>query len=283
MDLSYRKKIIVAIGAFFFLAAGYRIVAHQELRPTSKSPVHVHESKEKQVYEQRKAQAIPEKSLPMLSPEQKLELDNIKANPLIHNGPTYVDQVAITFDDGPDSTFTPKILDIVKEHNVVATFFVQGNHVKVYPEILKRINEEGHTIGNHSYNHPQFTKLANTQIDWQVTRTEEEIKKVIGKKPTLFRAPYGDVNKKVVSQIKRKGYKLIQWNIDTNDWRGRSAKNIIATVQKNLKPGSIILQHSNGTKVQGTIEALPSMIMDLKRKGYQFVTVDQMLDIPPYR
>lgn len=278
-----RKKAIFAIGAFFVVFIGYRIVASYFINVPQKPLLRVKNSKESTVHTQQQVKSPPIQRKSTFTIEQKKRVNSIKNQSLIYHGLHDLKQVALTFDDGPDNYATPKILDILKKYQVSATFFVQGNQSKANPQVLRRIYEEGHTIGNHSYSHPQFTKLTNVGIEKQVIRAEMEIEKVIGKKPTLFRLPYGSANVRVTRQVKQKGYFLIQWNIDTNDWRGRSAKSICATVQKSIEPGSIILQHSNGKHIIGTVEALPIMIENLKSQRYEFVTIDQMLDVPAYK
>lgn len=186
--------------------------------------------------------------------------------------------VALTFDDGADGANTNKILDILAKNNVKATFFLTGSGANNHPQYIKNIAAKGHQLGNHSYKHPDFTKLTATQMKSELDRTEALIKSLTGKttKP-IFRAPFGAVNSTVLSGVGAAGYGYtIQWNIDTVDWKGLTASQINTKVQTNIKPGSIVLMHT-GAGAPGTPLALPTMISQLKAKGYKFVTVSQLL------
>ncbi|WP_078146071.1 LysM peptidoglycan-binding domain-containing protein [Exiguobacterium sp. HVEsp1] len=186
--------------------------------------------------------------------------------------------VALTFDDGADGANTNKILDILAKNNVKATFFLTGSGANNHPQYIKNIAAKGHQLGNHSYTHPDFTKLTATQMKSELDRTEALIKSLTGKttKP-IFRAPFGAVNSPVLSGVGASGYGYtIQWNIDTVDWKGLTASQINTKVQTNIKPGSIVLMHT-GAGAPGTPLALPTMISQLKAKGYKFVTVSQLL------
>ncbi|WP_404353713.1 LysM peptidoglycan-binding domain-containing protein [Exiguobacterium aurantiacum] len=186
--------------------------------------------------------------------------------------------VALTFDDGADGANTNKILDILAKNNVKATFFLTGSGAANHPQYIKNIAAKGHQLGNHSYTHPDFTKLTATQMKSELDRTEAKVKSITGKttKP-IFRAPFGAVNSAVLSGVGAAGYGYtIQWNIDTVDWKGVTASQINTKVQANIKPGSIVLMHT-GAGAPGTPLALPTMISQLKAKGYKFVTVSQLL------
>ncbi|WP_371816246.1 LysM peptidoglycan-binding domain-containing protein [Exiguobacterium sp. s150] len=186
--------------------------------------------------------------------------------------------VALTFDDGADGANTNKILDILAKNNVKATFFLTGSGANHHPQYIKNIAAKGHQLGNHSYTHPDFTKLTATQMKSELDRTEALVKSITGKttKP-IFRAPFGAVNSAVLNGVGAAGYGYtIQWNIDTIDWKGLTASQINTKVQTNIKPGSIVLMHT-GAGAPGTPLALPTMISQLKAKGYKFVTVSQLL------
>ncbi|WP_270812560.1 LysM peptidoglycan-binding domain-containing protein [Exiguobacterium sp. CinTr1] len=186
--------------------------------------------------------------------------------------------VALTFDDGADGANTNKILDILAKNNVKATFFLTGSGANNHPQYIKNIAAKGHQLGNHSYTHPDFTKLTATQMKSELDRTEALIKSLTGKttKP-IFRAPFGAMNSTVLSGVGASGYGYtIQWNIDTVDWKGLTASQINTKVQTNIKPGSIVLMHT-GAGAPGTPLALPTMISQLKAKGYKFVTISQLL------
>ncbi|MBD1371740.1 polysaccharide deacetylase family protein [Hazenella sp. IB182357] len=219
-----------------------------------------------------------------VSYQDKKEYLQYQKKALIFHGPTVDKKVALTFDDGPDRHYTYEILAILKKEQVSATFFVVGKMAEIYPDVLKKMDQEGHIIGNHSYSHPLLTKRTNKQILAEVSRTDQAVAKAVGKKPILMRPPYGATNEMVLNTLINQQYKIINWSVDTQDWKGPSAHHIVATVKRQTGPGGIILQHNaGGEQLQATVDALPKMIKHLKANGYQFVTVDELLHIDAYR
>ncbi|OBR65765.1 hypothetical protein A7K91_14055 [Paenibacillus oryzae] len=187
--------------------------------------------------------------------------------------------MALTFDDGPDTRYTTAILDILKEKNVKATFFVVGTQVKKYPDVLKRIVEEGHAIGNHSQNHKDLSKLTKEQIAKEIDQADAAIEDVLGYKPELFRAPYGALSQTLKKTLKEKDRKLVGWTVDTRDWAGTSIKDMREVISNNSKPNGIILMHSFGGKhIANTVKMLPDVIDDLTKQGYTFVTADELVE-----
>lgn len=197
-----------------------------------------------------------------------------------HTGNTTEKKIALTFDDGPDNIYTAKILDILSENGVQATFFVLGQQVKYFPDLAKRIVSDGHTIANHTWNHPELSKLTTSDVIQQVKSTTKEIKKVTGVKTDLFRPPYGDYTAADLRVLQERGYKSVLWSVDTKDFSGKSAKDILAIVHRDKSPGGIVLQHNfqplDGI-LDGTVEALPQIIDQLREEGYEFVTVDNLI------
>ncbi|MDO3679958.1 polysaccharide deacetylase family protein [Paenibacillus ehimensis] len=188
-------------------------------------------------------------------------------------------QVALTFDDGPDTKYTPQVLDILKQYEAKATFFVVGRQVVKHPDVLKRIHEEGHSIGNHSWDHANLTKLSSNQIQKEITSTDEAIEKIIGASTPLVRAPYGAVTASIKRNLTSAGHQLVEWTVDTKDWSGTASADMVELVRKRTKDGGIILMHSFGGKngnLDNTVEALPLMIEALKQDGYAFVTVPEL-------
>ncbi|WP_271854112.1 LysM peptidoglycan-binding domain-containing protein [Planococcus maritimus] len=199
----------------------------------------------------------------------------------ITKGNTTSKVVALTFDDGADGTNINKILDTLKTNNIKATFFLTGSGINHHPGWIRNIAAAGHQVGNHSYSHPDFTKISSTTIKSELSRTESAYKNATGKstKP-IFRAPFGASNATVLKTVGDAGYThTIQWNIDTIDWRGLSSTEITNKVVNNIVPGSIVLMHT-GAGASGTPGALPGMISKLKAKGYKFVTVSELLKLP---
>ena len=198
------------------------------------------------------------------------------------NGDTAKKQVALTFDDGPDGRITPKVLEILKQNNVKGNFFFIGENVVKYPSVVKKAYQQGNLVLNHSYNHPDFKKENNDTVKNQILRTENEIFKIIGKKPAIIRPPYGDIDERIVKDILQTDNKVVIWSIDTLDWSQKERDNIIKNVLDNLRPGDIILMHSNGDKSE-TAAALPKIRSGIKEKGYEIVTLDKLLDIKAYK
>lgn len=198
------------------------------------------------------------------------------------NGQSENKVIALTFDDGPDLINTPKILKILRENATQATFFCIGNQIESCKTIIKQAYLDGNVIGSHSWSHKDFTTLKVAGINNEVTLTENEINKVIGKRPALIRPPYGAVNETTLNSLISLNYKSILWSIDTLDWEQREVDNIVKNVVENVRPGEIILMHCDGDK-QITTEALPQIILKLKGMGYSFVTVDKLLNLPAYK
>lgn len=206
---------------------------------------------------------------------------NLK-NVLFYNKTTNDKKVALTFDDGPDAKYTPMILDILKQNGIKATFFIVGVQASKNPNVVKRIAEEGHAIGNHTWNHPQIPKLSEEQINNQITSTDNILYSLIGYHTDLFRPPYGAMNNNNIEQVAGMGYKIIDWSVDTRDWAGTRVPQIMTYVRKEFRSGGIILQHcaGNDKNMINTINALKQMIALFKAEGYTFVTIPQLLDVP---
>ncbi|SFF57138.1 polysaccharide deacetylase family sporulation protein PdaB [Halobacillus alkaliphilus] len=198
---------------------------------------------------------------------------------MLYQGQIEGKMIALTFDDGPDQQYTPEILDILNEHKVKATFFLMGSRVVKHPDVTKRIVNEGHAIGNHTYWHPNLAEADIHQMEWEINHTNNQIYQATGKTTQWFRAPYGALNQQQVLSLGFLGYKGIGWSIDTEDWKGPGKKAITRQVINNVHPGAIILMHNAGHWTQdlsGTAESLDELIPLLKRNGYQFVTIPQM-------
>lgn len=214
---------------------------------------------------------------PIKEPEKEPTVEPGKNEQQTNQGVDASMRIAITFDDGPDLKYTPKILDILKEKDVKATFFVVGIQVNKYPEVLQRIETEGHLIGNHSYNHPSFTSLTAEQLEEEIRSTDEKIEAVLGHVPELVRPPYGAINDASRATLDALGKKVVLWNIDPRDWDGTSVKDMMENIMGNAHDGGNILLHSFGSKfVENTVEMLPVLIDQLKEEGYTFVTVDEL-------
>ncbi|GMK45826.1 hypothetical protein PghCCS26_29540 [Paenibacillus glycanilyticus] len=191
-------------------------------------------------------------------------------------------RVALTFDDGPDETFTPLVLDELKKAGVKATFFVVGNRIEANPDIFQRMVSEGHAIGNHSYSHPNYLKLPDEQFRNEIEKTDRLIKTYIGHLPSLVRPPYGGVTENQINWLASMEKKIINWNVDSLDWKGLNADEVYANIMDATKNGSIILQHSaggEGEDLTGTVEALGRVIAKLKEKNMELVTVPDLIHL----
>jgi len=199
-------------------------------------------------------------------------------------------QVVISFDDGPDPRWTPKILDILKEKGVPAAFFVIGDEANRAPDILKREYAEGHEIGNHTFTHPKFDEISKTQTKWELNLTQRLIESTIGVKSILFRPPYGiDHQPEYAEEVatlpypQELGYIIVGQRIDPNDWRMPDelhqipTQEIVEGVMQQADKGNIILLHDGGGDRSHTVEALPQIIDQLKERGYRFVSVSDLI------
>ncbi|MCL6445246.1 MAG: polysaccharide deacetylase family protein [Alicyclobacillus sp.] len=175
----------------------------------------------------------------------------------------------LTFDDGPDDEYTPEVLDILRHYGVPAVFFCLGSQAETHPNVLVRMAEEGHTVGNHSWDHPFLTKLPPEEVVRQLESTSASIEAKIGRRPILFRPPYGDVNERVVQQASELGYQTVLWSVDSVDWSGIPGPEVAANAISRLCPGGIMLHHSAGN-VAGTVAALPYVIEVARKLGYRF-------------
>ncbi len=180
--------------------------------------------------------------------------------------------VALTFDDGPDPRTTPKLLDILAEKKVHATFFMLGQNAANFPEIVKKVSEQGHELANHSYSHPSLNKLKADSIAKEVKLTDAAIYQASGVLPRTLRPPYGAISPAAAKVI---GKPIIQWNVDSDDWKAKKTKKTIERVNKTVKSGGIILLHDiHSTSVNATAE----IIDKLQEQGFEFVTVSELLE-----
>ena len=184
--------------------------------------------------------------------------------------------VSISFDAAWGNEQTQTLLDILAEHNVKSTFFLVGNWVDKYPESVKAISDAGHDVGNHSDTHPHMTKLPKDKMIAQINDCNNKIEQITGKRPILFRPPYGDYNNDVIDVAEETKVHCIQWDVDSLDWKDYGADSIVDTVlnHKALGDGAIILMH-NGAKY--TPDALERVITGLQEKGYEIVPISQLI------
>lgn len=185
-------------------------------------------------------------------------------------------EVALTFDDGPDPVWTPKVLDVLRKHKIKATFFLIGKKAEKYPDIVKQIHQQGHVIGTHTYSHLNITYCKKPKAIFEIEKTHNIIKKITGEDPYLFRPPYGAYQKRFYNYLKQYNYKIILWTISAEDWNGDSTEKIEARILSGIRPGAILLFHDSGGNRQPTIDALNIIIEKIKNLGYNFITVEEM-------
>jgi len=188
-----------------------------------------------------------------------------------------VDQpyIAMTFDDGPSSANTPRLLEILKQRNIKATFFLIGQNAASNPEIVRRILADGHEVGNHSWTHPQLSKLSDDRVTTEINKTQDAIKEASGFTPTLLRPPYGAITARQREWIESQfGLSIILWSVDPFDWKRPGASVITQRILSQVRPGAIILSHDIHKQ---TVDAMPATLDGLIAKGYKFVTVTQLI------
>lgn len=177
--------------------------------------------------------------------------------------------VHLTFDDGPNATYTPQVLSVLRKHNAKATFFMLGQNASG-SSLVGTVRAQGHAVGNHSWNHPQLTRLSRSAITSQLSRTDA----ALGRKASCVRPPYGATNATVRSMISARGQKQVMWTVDTNDWRrpgaGAIASRIVAGAKKN---NAIILMHDGGGSRPQTVAGLDRALTTLQAQGYRFTAV----------
>lgn len=180
-------------------------------------------------------------------------------------------KIALTFDDGPHPHYTEQLLDGLKERGVVATFFVTGEHTVLHPDIIRRIHEEGHLIGNHTYSHIQLTDGNQEEFKEELIATSEVIEEIIGEEVIFVRPPYGTWDKAFEQEL---NMIPVLWTVDTLDWCSTSVSNITRSATRGVEENDIILMHDY---YDTTVTAALNIVDELLAEGYTFVTVEEIL------
>lgn len=189
-------------------------------------------------------------------------------------------EIAISFDDGPAENFTPQILETLRINNVKAVFFCIGNRIEGNEEIFKRLQEEDHIIGNHSYTHHFFFDLfSSKKMLNELKMTDRITEKLTGLKLKLFRPPYGVINPNLRKAIQEGDYIPVGWNVRSMDTTINDEKKLLSKVMRSLKPGAVYLFHDT---CQSTLSMLPEFIKGVRENGYEIVRLDKMLALKPY-
>jgi polysaccharide deacetylase family sporulation protein PdaB len=183
-------------------------------------------------------------------------------------------RAALTFDAAWGDEYIPDILDTLKRYNVKGTFFVVGTWAERYPDILTNMNDNGNEIGNHSMTHVRMTGLSKSSIRTEIDDSSEIIKSITGKQTVLFRAPFGEYDSRLINETVKAKHHVIQWDVDSMDWKGIESREIYELVVNKTGNGSIVLFHCNA---ENTLKALPDIIESLRNEGFQFVTVSELI------
>lgn len=183
-------------------------------------------------------------------------------------------RIAISFDAAWGAEKTSEIMDVLDAYGIKTTFFLVGFWVDKYPDKVQEIARRGHEIGNHSTNHPHMTQLSAGQIAQELSDTAGAIERLTGSRPTLFRPPFGDYDNAVMQTATEEGYHVIQWDVDSLDWRSLGVDPMVRQVVQNVQPGSIVLFHNNSDYI---LDALPTILDTLTQSGYEIVPVSELL------
>jgi peptidoglycan/xylan/chitin deacetylase (PgdA/CDA1 family) len=189
-------------------------------------------------------------------------------------------EVAFSFDDGPDSKNTPAILDLLKDQGIKAAFFVVGNKVENNTELTRRMDQEGHIVGGHSFSHHFFFDLFTAgRMQTELERTDEMIRQVTGKKMKFFRPPYGVTNPVLARVVRKLGYHVIGWSLKSRDTVTGDSNVLLERLKKNVKRGDLLLFHDTKPVLK---DVLPLFITYLKAEKYEIVRPDHLLNLEAY-
>ncbi len=181
--------------------------------------------------------------------------------------------VALTFDDGPNETYTPQILEILARYGVRATFFMVGAEAEHSPSLVQRVVSEGHTVGNHTWDHVDLTTMDDEGFRQQIDHTEEVLNALVGAFVPCVRPPFGRVNQYVRDQIRARGLRTMKWTKDTEDWKQPGSSVIVQRALAGAEPGGVILLHDGGPDLTQTVDALPTIIEGIQARGLRLAPI----------
>lgn len=187
--------------------------------------------------------------------------------------------VVLTFDDGPHPKYTEPILNLLEQYDAKSTFFIVGQQAEKNPEIILRMYEDGHELANHTYSHPYTNSVSD--ILEEIEQTNEVIFSITGFSPYLFRPVEGYYTDAMVDAVVKEGYKIVMWSWhqDTEDWKNPGVNSIVSKVLNGIQEGNVILFHDGGGNRQQTVKALEKILPELKKQGFKFITISQLLEI----
>ncbi|HBE21298.1 MAG TPA: polysaccharide deacetylase family protein [Cyanobacteria bacterium UBA11149] len=186
--------------------------------------------------------------------------------------------IALTFDDGPWPRTTEQVLDVLKQNNIIATFFWIGQNVQNYPKIAEKVVTDGHVIGNHTWHH-WYHKMDRATVTKEIERTADIMFEKTGIKTSLFRPPGGVLTNGLVDYAQKKNHTIVMWSDDPMDYRPLSAKQLVRNTIRKAESGGIVLMHDGGGNRSQTVKALPQIIDELRQLGYRFVSVPELLEM----
>jgi len=192
-------------------------------------------------------------------------------------------QLALTFDDGPNDPWTLRLLDVLRRHEVCATFFLIGRYVSERPEIAQQIAAAGHVIGNHTYSHPNLIFTSAKEVEQQIKRCSYALNQTVGKHSSLFRPPFGGRTPQVLRAVRKCGLQPVMWSVSGRDWNASSMGEIETKVWDGVEGGEVILLHDGGHQHMGvdrsaTVQAVDHLITRYRNEGFRFVTVPEMME-----
>ena len=210
------------------------------------------------------------------NPDMNLRADYTKGSGISFSRIPMADKyIAITFDDGPHPKNTPRLLNMLRARNIKATFYMVGSNVDLYPQVVRRVVAEGHEIGNHSYSLRLFSKMGDSEIRQELSRTRDAVQRAAGVQPLTLRPPFGGMLTRQREWVNAEfGYPIILWSIDPLDWKRPGPSVVCSRIVSATTPGSIILAHDLHSQ---TVDAMPATLDGLLQRGFKFVTVSQLL------
>ncbi|WP_042416456.1 polysaccharide deacetylase family protein [Streptacidiphilus anmyonensis] len=187
----------------------------------------------------------------------------------VHKGPH---AIALTIDDGPDPRYTPQVLALLHRYGITATFCQIGQEIRRHPALVREVAAQGHLLANHTWTHADLAREGRTAIREEITRTSEILDRTTGTRPVLFRAPYGAWSSRVLAECRAQGLRPLDWSVDPRDWSRPGTADIVRTILRTTRTGSIILEHDGGGNRSQTVAALRTVLPRLLDEGYHFVT-----------
>lgn len=273
-----KKRILLLIAALLLLLAGWNV---WELRPLAPPAAGLTSAEQTKAEQRVRTPFLPNwEQVPLEEMARQAKKYPLQA---VLEGPTHRRWVALTFDDGP-SSYTPRLLAILKQQQVPATFYMTARAMDGNEELVQQVWRDGHELGNHSMNHPYLSGLSERYWDEEIGPTQEKFRSIVGFAPNTMRPPYGEITDAQIEDLAKRGIKVVLWSIDTQDWNKNrmafGAHKIQRSIQDHIHEEAIVLMHDGGGRREKTLDAVEQLIPWLKAGGYQFVTVSQMLGLP---